>query len=171
MPVLLSNRVIDEHFEKSFHAGVPKAVLRRAEFLPEPDRTLFRMVVRGGVSRREIARVMNMQPGTMSRRLHRLSRRLYDPLVIALIESRCPLAEHHRRVGIARFLQGMNIGRIAREHNITRGQVLRSLSYVRGWYAALQARLAKVTHPHVRPSNEAERFFSDESFSQSGYSS
>ena len=111
-----------------------RAVLKRAELLDPDDRLLVRLAVHNGVSRRQLAQIVNQQPGSVTRRLQRLGARLNDPLVVALIDGRCPLPPEYRQLGVEHFLQGRTMRQLADAHRMTLSEVRRVIAYLRGWH-------------------------------------
>jgi hypothetical protein len=139
---LLDNQIIDKHLDggRTDDAGIggngaiPEALLRRAQFLLEPDRTIFNLLARGNVTRRQIARILNLPAGTVTRRIQRLANRLHDPLIGALLDEHCPLPPEHRQLGIEHFLQDVTYERLADVHQLSRYQVRAMIAFVRGWF-------------------------------------
>ena len=111
-----------------------RAVLKRAELLDPDDRLLVRLAVHNGVSRRQLALMVNQTPGSVTRRLQRLGARLNDPLVVALLDPRCPLAPEYRQLGVEHFLQGRTMRQLADAHRMALGEVRRIITYLRGWH-------------------------------------
>jgi len=111
-----------------------RAVLKRAELLDPDDRLLVRLAVHNGVSRRQLGQMFNQQPGSVTRRLQRLGARLNDPLVVALLEPRCPLPPEYRQLGVEHFLQGRTMRQLADAHQMTLSEVRRVIAYLRGWH-------------------------------------
>ena len=112
------------------------ALARRMEFLDEQARKLLEMTFIGRISRREAAMLMGMSRGGVTRRITRLMNLLHDPLVIGLIEAGEILPEDYREMGLAYFLRGWTVGRIAREFKLSPYFVKRVLTYVRAWHDA-----------------------------------
>jgi DNA-directed RNA polymerase specialized sigma24 family protein len=111
-----------------------RAVLKRAELLDPDDRLLVRLAVHNGVSRRQLAQMFHQQPGSVTRRLQRLGARLNDPLVVALLDARCPLPPEYRQLGVEHFLQGRTMRELADAHQMTLSEVRRVIAYLRGWH-------------------------------------
>jgi len=107
------------------------AVLRRAALLPAEDRALIDLV-RRNVTRRQIAAVMGTDPGTVCRRIRKLSERLHDPVVIALLHDKCPLPAEHRQIGVEHLLLGKPVNELTRRHQMGRREVRKVLDYVKG---------------------------------------
>src|SRR5688572_33374230 len=95
--------------------GDQREILRRAELLPPRDRLLVRLSLNNGVSRRQLGEVLNLRPGSVTRRLQRLGARLNDPLVVALLREDCPLAPEYRQLGVEHFLQRSEERRVGKE--------------------------------------------------------
>jgi len=114
-----------------------RALLERAALLAQRDRLMVELALRR-VSHRRIAEVMKLGPGSVTRRLQRLSGRLHDPLVIALLDARCPLEPQTRQVAVERLLVGLTEAELAARHELTRREVKRQLQYVVGWGRGLR---------------------------------
>ncbi len=113
------------------------ALLKRAALLPEQDRLLVELVQRE-MSRRRIAEILKMAPGTVCRRVRKLSQRLYDPLVLALLHESCPLEAQKRQMAVEYFLLGLTIRQLAQKHQAQMREVRETLDYVRGWHRGLK---------------------------------
>ena len=97
---------IDTNFHHAAADGRNKSSgLRRALALESKDRLLLEMALSGRMTLRQIAGLLEIEPGTVSRRVHRLINRLYDPVVVALLEHPGRLAEEFRQLGIEYFVQ------------------------------------------------------------------
>lgn len=137
---LVANRVIESRvrIKPIAKAGEPKLVLRRAQMLDRKDRLLVELVMKGRATRKELSDVFGIQPGTVTRRVQRLSARLFDPLVADLLDDSCPLAPEYRQVGIEYFLLRLGAAPIADKHRIPVREVERRLAFVRGWHRGLR---------------------------------
>jgi DNA-directed RNA polymerase specialized sigma24 family protein len=134
MPIV-SNASLDQLAEISRDriGEMHKQLLRRASFLLPEDRLLIDLIVRNRLSRRQVGAIMGKDSGTLTRRLQRLSRRLHDPLAIALTDPRCPLPQAQRQLGIEHFLQGLSTAELADRHRMPPTRVRHILIYLRGW--------------------------------------
>jgi len=121
-------------------AGPHELLRRRARFLREQDRALVELALGEKASLREIAQLLGIPAGTVSRRLWRLSARLSDPLVVALLERGDPLREEYRQLGIEYFLRGQSMEELADLHRMSRREVQKALDFVRGWHGATSGR-------------------------------
>jgi DNA-directed RNA polymerase specialized sigma24 family protein len=142
---MLDNRVLDHVDPDSVSTlrdaqGMQEAVLRRAAYLDDQDRMLLQLVLRGSISRREMGKLVGVPGGTVSRRVARLSRRLHDPIVVALTDPRCPLASEYRQLGVEHFLRGMSVRELADLHEMSPTQVREVLNFVRGWQKGISQR-------------------------------
>jgi len=138
---LVENRVLErgEHLSVVSDAQehrASRALLELAALLQERDRILVELALRR-VSHRQIAEAMKLPPGTVTRRLHRLSRRLHDPVVLALLDPRCPLEPQIRQLGVERFLSGLTQEQLAAKHGLTEQEVKKRLGFVTGWHRGL----------------------------------
>jgi DNA-directed RNA polymerase specialized sigma24 family protein len=113
-----------------------EAFLKRATLLLPEDRVLVEMAIRNHASHRQLARMLNRPPGTVTRRLRRIIARLYDPLVLALLDPLNPLPPEHRQLGIEHLLQGRSMKDLAELHQMHPHNVRRMLDEIRGWHRA-----------------------------------
>jgi len=111
-----------------------EALWKRIELLTRDDQILLELSIRGGASNRQIGRLLNRSPGSVSRRLQRLGRRLHDPLVLALLQPNCPLEAEFRQIGVERFLCGTPMPVLAQKHQLTRAKVRAILLLIKGWH-------------------------------------
>jgi DNA-directed RNA polymerase specialized sigma24 family protein len=141
----MDNRRLDQVFDSN-HRFMPRPedrstlILRRAAYLPPADRALVEAAVKSNLPRRQIARLLNLPAGTITRRLQRLGNRLHDPLVVALLDDRCGLPEDLRKAGISHFLQGQPMRRIARDLDTSLFQVRKMIEQLRGWHRGVHHR-------------------------------
>src|SRR4051794_22304385 len=106
--------LLEERQTRGFErAGVPCGLEGRIIYLAERDRKMIELTLRGTLTRREVGMLVGLAGGTVTRRIHRLLARLHDPLVVALVESGKLLPELHQEVGLAYFLRGWPVRRIA----------------------------------------------------------
>src|SRR5207247_1087341 len=113
-----------------------QAMLQRAALLPPHDRLLIELLQRNA-SRRQIADILKVPPGTVCRRIQRLGRRLHDPIVIALLDANCPLEPHIRQIGVERLLLALSIRQLAAKHDRHHSEIKRLLEYIDGWHKGL----------------------------------
>ena len=133
------NHAIERFRTRPRDADAPEAALARAALLPQNDRILVELALRGRCTRRQIGEMLNLPPGTVTRRLQRLSSRLYDPLVIALLDRHCLLDPNHRQIGVEHFLLGLRVTQLSRQHAMPAGEVRSIITYLRGWHRGLAA--------------------------------
>ena len=112
------------------------AVRQRAALLPQPDRLLVELLQRNA-SRRQIAEILKLPPGTVCRRIQRLGKRLHNPIVIVLLDAHCPLEPHVRQIGVERLLMDLTIRELAHKHDRTATQIKRVLEFIQGWHQGL----------------------------------
>lgn len=107
---------------------------QRLRLLPRDDRVLVEMAMQHHMSRRQMGSVLGCSPGNVSRRLRRVTRRLADPLVGALISDAGSLADEYRQAGIQHFLLGTSVADLARARRISKAQAHGMIQYIRGWH-------------------------------------
>ena len=107
---------------------------QRIALLPADDQALLELSLRAGASYRTIARALRRSPGSVSRAIRRLGRRLHDPLVVGLLDPDCPLDPVYRQIAVEHFLTGLSVPQLSRKHARTPAQVRRIVQFVRGWH-------------------------------------
>lgn len=112
------------------------AALRRAQFLDPPERMLAQLMLRRDLTHRQIAAILGIAPGTVSRRVTKLANRLYDPLVIRLIDRPGLLRPEYRTLGIEHFLLARTITHLADRHQMPRARIRAILDFLRAWARA-----------------------------------
>jgi DNA-directed RNA polymerase specialized sigma24 family protein len=136
--MLVGNRAARPTLREARDAG--DGLLKRAALLLPDDRALMDLAIGNGASHRQLARMLNQPAGTITRRLRRIMARLYDPIVIALLEPRNPLPGEYRQLGVEHLLQGRSMRDLAELHQMPVGQVRAMLDEIRGWHRAQTAR-------------------------------
>lgn len=105
----------------------------RIDLLEPSDRVLLDLIPTGLRTHREVARLLGIDAGTISRRLRQVLKRLNDPLVGVLLDRNCALPAEARQIGIEHFLMGLTATAIADKHQMHRRRVREQLSYMRGF--------------------------------------
>lgn len=123
----------------------------RLRYLQQTDRILLELAMTGERSKREVARTLEIEPGTVTRRLDRIIRRLSSGLVNALLADTCPLRPDLRELALEHFLGDLSRKELADLHRMTVGSVSRAIEYVKGWYGDDRAPLPRA--PASRASN------------------
>ncbi len=113
-------------------------VLKRAQLLPEQDRLIVELALRS-TSHRKIAALLKLAPGSVTRRVRKLSQRLYDPMVIALLHETCTLPPELRQMGVERLLLGMHFKEIATKHQLHPVELRNQLGFLKGWHEGVDA--------------------------------
>ena len=115
------------------------AIRERIELLLDDDRVLAQLVLRDGATHRQIAMLLKVTPGQVSRRVRRIGKRLHDPRVTALLHPHCPLEPEYRQVGVERFLQDRSVKELAAERACSTAEIRRKLGAINFWYRGLVA--------------------------------
>jgi hypothetical protein len=110
-----------------------EAILRRAWLLPEGDQRLLHLFLRERRGLRDLAKLIGGNAGNLSRRVTRLTRRLCDPVVVALAEFPDKLPDKYQLIGIGHFALRKPIGVLVRELGISRNEIVAILGYLRAW--------------------------------------
>lgn len=127
--------MLEDRQTKGFAAaGAGIGLEKRISFLAEADRKFVLLMMRGTLTHREAGELLGTSPGSITRRLKRLMKRLNDPLVVNLVENGDLLPAGYRDVGLAYFLRGMKAIQISRAARISPYEVKREIEYVRGWH-------------------------------------
>ncbi len=108
-------------------------LLRRAVHLPPKDEALIRAITQGA-TQHDTAKLLGHNPGTISRRIKRLTRLLHDPLVAALIDAPDGLRPETQQLGIDRYLLRRSLAQLVRLHGLKPTEILRELAFVKGWH-------------------------------------
>ncbi|HEV7300829.1 MAG TPA: hypothetical protein VGN72_15795 [Tepidisphaeraceae bacterium] len=119
--------------------GEPTVILKRARLLERDDRLLVELALQGRLSRRKLGEVFHVPAGTVTRRLQRIAARLYDPLVVDLLDDTCPIAPEYRQIGVEHFLQRLSIATIAGKHCMRLADVRAAIHFIRGWHRGIRA--------------------------------
>jgi DNA-directed RNA polymerase specialized sigma24 family protein len=115
------------------------AIRERIELLLDDDRVLAQLVLRDGATHRQIAMLLKVTPGQVSRRVRAIGKRLRDPRVTALLHPHCPLEPEYRQVGVERFLQDRSVKELAAERACSTAEIRRKLDAINFWYRGLVA--------------------------------
>jgi hypothetical protein len=141
--LIVSNQSLDQLEERSGRTRAEPqhdhALQRAAHLLPD-DRVLVEMVLQHRMSLRQVATILKQTPGTISRRLRRITNRMTNPIVDALLDSNLHVAAQYRRLGIAYFLQGQSIPTLARAHQLPADEVKQIITFLRVWHRGMSAR-------------------------------
>ena len=112
----------------------------RVSLLQKDDRILLELFLRAGASHRQIGRILHRPPGSVTRAIRRLGKRLHDPLVLTLLHPDCPLDPEVRQIGVEHFLTGRTVPQLARQHEMPAARVRRIVQSVRSWHRGVEAR-------------------------------
>lgn len=98
------------------------------------DRLLVELSVNPMLSRRQMGLALGLNAGNVARRLRKLQARLSHPVAGMLADPRCTLPRDVRQIGVEHFIQGIAVTILARQHEMTVGQVRAQLQFIRGWH-------------------------------------
>ena len=129
--------IAETHRDRHLLTERRQRVLDRAKFLLPRDRQMVEAVVSGRLSCGQVAAMQGVSIGTVSRRVKMLANRLCEPLVVALLDARCPLAPDVRQLGIEFFVQGQTAVALADLHRMHRNDVRRFVEFIRGWHRGM----------------------------------
>src|SRR5688500_6087716 len=107
----------------------------RVQLLEQEDKILVELSADLRASHRQIAQLMQLGVGTVSRRLRRIGAPIHSPLVARLLDSStCPLGPNYRQIGVQHFLTGKTFARIAAENGTSVAFVREAIAAVRAWH-------------------------------------
>lgn len=113
----------------------------RLELLPLEDRMLLELVPTGQRSLRDVARLLTVSPGQLSRRLRALLRRIDHPFVHHLFHKTCPLPPHLRQIGIEYYFQDLTMRAIADKHQLSERETKALVEQLKGYAKAMKFRV------------------------------
>lgn len=130
--VLNLSRADDQREQKQNQPN--PSILNRLSKLPPADQNLLNLALTGKHTFRQIAHLVGSNPGSVCRRVTMLTRRLSNPLVIALLERPLGLSEKFIKIGLARHLFHEGIRRIAADNDCTEKEIFGTLHFLDRWY-------------------------------------
>lgn len=98
---------------------VTEILQHRTALLSEKERALMRMHLESGQSIRRIARLIGMNPATISRRIRKIAQRLMDPTYLLCARNRDEFNTLELTVIRDHFVRGQSIAAISRKYDIT----------------------------------------------------
>jgi DNA-binding Lrp family transcriptional regulator len=105
-------------------------ILRRAEFLPEKDRTLLMAALSEGRTAQELAVMLGTTPRSIRRRLRRLSRHVLSDRFVFVMRHRDSWPATRRRIATACVLQRRTIRQTALDFRTSHYNVRKQLDAV-----------------------------------------
>jgi hypothetical protein len=131
-PQMLLNLCTDA--DGAMRGQVDSLILGRARYLSQQDQHLLHLALTGRNSYRQIAALVLSNPGSVCRRVNKLTRRLSHPFVAMLADSPIGLCDEYQKVGLRRFLWGQSLRNIAREMEIGESQVRAIVNFLPRWF-------------------------------------
>jgi hypothetical protein len=98
--------------------GGVERLRERLDLLEREDRVLLKMHLEAGSSFDEIARVAGTDRSTVCRRIHRMIRRLGDETYTRCTRDRTSFSAGELAVVRDRFVRGLSLARIGRDHHL-----------------------------------------------------
>ena len=123
MPTLLRENI-------SIARNLPRTdvvLLGRAAFLAQEDRDLIEAILVRGQPTAQVARMLNLTPKAIRRRVHRISRRLSSRAFLETIRALPYLPEEETKLARLYYCRGLPQRRLARELNLTEHALRRRL--------------------------------------------
>lgn len=108
-------------------------ILQRAKLLPTDDQKLLHMALAGHYSTREIATILKCHPGTVSRRIQALRRRLESPVAQALYLHAHTLPADLRQLALAHFILNQSRRSLYTHLGLTPRELNAQLDYLKAW--------------------------------------
>lgn len=99
----------------------------RLELLSGEDRLVMEMYLKNGNSFRQLARLLGVNTATVSRRVHKLCRRLSDSGYVVCLRNRSRFSQMELKIAKDYFLTGLSIRQIALRRRCSRHSVGRTL--------------------------------------------
>ena len=91
-------------------------IRKRAESLPEPDRTVIRMYLDNSTSFRQIAQLLDVSETTVSRRIKKIITRLMDTSIDEVFKEKHRSKKQHNEIAQDYFLRGLSVKTIAHKN-------------------------------------------------------
>ena len=133
MPLTLTDITPDQD-RHLLSASVHIVSKRSAALLPEDDRAILGLLQSDPPSSlRQMATLLNLNPGTLSRRITRIHRRLRHPVVASLVTRGHTLSTRFFNIARALFAAGQPARTIARAFNAEDREILAIKRYIEGW--------------------------------------
>ena len=102
----------------------------RIELLSGKDRLLMTMYLRNGNTFRQMARLAGVNDATISRQIHRVTKRLLDGEYITCLRNRGKLTRQELAIAKDYFLEGLSQGKIAQKRGWAIYSVRQSLKKI-----------------------------------------
>ena len=99
--------------------NIAEILQHRTVLLDEEERALMRMHLESGQSVRRIARLIGMNPTTISRRIRKIAKRLLDPTYLACMAHKTEFSPLERAIIRDHFVRGLSIAAISRKYDVT----------------------------------------------------
>ena len=101
------------------------------QWLEDTDRAILELAEQG-VAHRVIGRAVNLNAGSVCRRLSQLRGRLASPVVRVLLSPKCPVPDTPRKIALLHLLTGFSIPKIARTLDYSDNAVREHVRYATG---------------------------------------
>jgi predicted DNA-binding protein YlxM (UPF0122 family) len=102
----------------------------RLDTMNERDRVLMKMYLDNGISIRQIARLLGVSETQVSRKIHKLSKRLTSKKYIQCVRNRDRLTKFQMSVAKDFYMKGISIRRIASKQKTTRYFIRKTLENI-----------------------------------------
>lgn len=113
------DRSTGELLKTSLFADEVELLRSRAHILNTNDRVLMKMYFERGSSFRQIAKVAGVNEVTISRRIHKLSRRLLNSEYISFVRNRKLFNSQEKAIAKDQYVMGLSQRQIAKKRNTT----------------------------------------------------
>lgn len=116
---------------KTIYADQIELLRARAQILGGKDKALMEMYLKNGSTFSQMARLAGVSESTISRRVHRLVRRLLDGEYIRCLRKRGQLDLLEQAIARDYFLEGLSRKKIALKREVTAYQVRKTLKKIK----------------------------------------
>lgn len=115
---------------KSQSSNFTRSILNRTAFLQGSDRDFVNAMYRDGQSAAEIARIANLDPRQVRRKIKAALKRLNNPLFIFVVTNKAQWSPTRQKVAQSIIQRGRSIRDTAEKHNLKLHQVRRHRSAI-----------------------------------------
>ncbi len=115
---------------KNHHRDQIELLRNRLNLLHDQDKVLMTMYLENGNSFRQIARLLRVDETHISRKIHRLTKRLTKGEYINCVRNRDKLTRFQKIVAKEFYLTGLSVRRIASKRNTSRYHIRETLKKI-----------------------------------------
>lgn len=112
----------------------------KVSMLTGEDRLLMTMYIENGNSFRQMARLIGIKEANVSRRIHKMTKRLMKSEYITCMRNRHKFSQEERHIARDYFMEGLSIKKIAAKNDSTYYRVRKTLKKVQKILAQLHVK-------------------------------